>query len=567
MTIEIIIGVVSTVVTVLALFFDVPQKIHISKKKFIFLSVLISFVICLIVSLLDCSGENTNLIKNNDREQSNFYVEDSSVSSAETAQTSNDSKFYVEDSSVSSAETTQTSNDSTLIEKDGSSSIGIVFNGFEEAQHNNDELYIDSIINSLYNVDSIICSSVSLPTIKNIKYTGDISIDGQYNDHPFIPQFSGIHRFEFSNVPNGTDFRLRVLNSGLEQLSSGYDLDNGDGLTVSLIAGETYYARVEYYNNTGSYTLNIGQKKEIIDVTGYTDFSDTIQYTDQENDYLFKANLDGVYRFEFSNVPNGTDFRLRIYNSGWEQLQSAYDLDNNDGITISLTAGEVYYIRVEQYNNIGAYTLNIGLKKAIVDITDYTQVSDTIQYTDQENDYLFKANLDGVYRFEFSNVPNGTDFRLRIYNSGWEQLQSAYDLDNNDGITISLTAGEVYYIRVEQYNNIGSYTLNVGKKKVITDITSYKIISDSIQYTNQENDYMFRAYLDGTYKFVLSNVSNGTDLQLIIYNSGWERLQSSYHLNNDDELTVSVTNGELYYIRVIQCCKSGDYTLLVEELQ
>lgn len=546
MTTEIIIGVISTVVTLLAVFFDVPEKIHISKKAFILLSIVISIVICLIVSLSDCIGKNKNSPKDNSITNSKPIIENSNGSSAGTAQTPEESMPVIED------------------DKDSNSAP---FNASEESQHNNGKLNIDSIINSLHTIDSIVDSSVYLPIIESIKYTENISTDKQYFDHLYSPQFSGTHRFEFSNVPNGTDFRLRILNSGLEQLSSSYDLDNGDGITVSLNANEIYYARVEQYNNTGSYTLNIGQKKEIIDVTNYTCISDTIQYTDQENDYLFKAYVDGVYRFEFSNVPNGTDLRLRIYNSGWEQLESAYDLDNNDGLAISLSAGEIYYIRVGQYNNIGTYTLNIGQKKAMVDITDYTQISDTIQYTDQENDYSFKAYVDGVYRFEFSNVPNGTDLRLRIYNSGWEQLESAYDLDNNDGLTVSLSAGETYFVRVAQYNNIGSYTLNIGKKKDITDITNYKIVFDSIQYTNQENDYMFRAYRDGEYRFAFSNVPNGTELNLIIYNSGWERLQSNYNLSNDEGLTVSLTNGELYYIRTTQCCKSGNYTLLVKEIK
>ena len=88
--------------------------------------------------------------------------------------------------------------------------------------------------------------------------------------------------------------------------------------------------------------------------------------------------------------------RLRIYNSGWEQIKADYDLDNGEGLTVSFAAGESYYIRVEQYREYGAYTLNIGPKKEVVNITNNTAVSDSIQYTDQENDYIFKAKLKGT---------------------------------------------------------------------------------------------------------------------------------------------------------------------------
>ena len=258
--------------------------------------------------------------------------------------------------------------------------------------------------------------------------------------------------------------RLRIYNSGWEQIKADYDLDNGEGLTVSFAAGESYYIRVEQYREIGPYTLNIGHKKEIIDLTNYTAISDSIQYTTQQNDYSYVAENDGIYRFEFSNVPNGTDLRLRIYNSGWEEMKSDYDLDNGDGLTQSLMAGESYYIRVEQYREYGAYTLNIGPKKEVVNITNNTAVSDSIQYTDQENDYIFKAKLKGTYIFIFSNVSEMSSFRLGIFNSGWEQLKSDYNIGNDEGMEVSLLEGESYYIRVTQYDGSGNYILTVERQ-------------------------------------------------------------------------------------------------------
>ena len=102
-----------------------------------------------------------------------------------------------------------------------------------------------------------------------------------------------------------------------------------------------------------------------------------------------------------------------------------------------------------------------------MDITNYTAVSDSIQYTNQENDYLYLAENDGVHRFEFSDVPNGTDLNMVIYNSGWEQLKKEYNLDNGGGLTYSLTAGETYHIRVEQYRGVGSYKLNTQTSHTI----------------------------------------------------------------------------------------------------
>ena len=533
-----IMGVISGIGTLISIHFEIKGKREITVKKFM----LIVFAVSLVVFLVS------------------FVISKKSSSSVSTTGGSDNS--ITESIDFSTSNTDSNSSDS----KDDSSSSTIIELPVNDDTSNSTirEIYMEPIKDSSCQIKSLLDYFYNAPKATTSKYIDNVSSKEQINEYQFVPQFSGIHRFEFSDVPNGIDYRLRIFNPGREEISSGNDLDNGDGLTVSMTAGETYYVIVEQYRNIGSYSLNIGRKKGIIDIADYTKVSDIIQYTDQENDYLFKAHLDGVYRFEFSDVPNGTDLSLMVFNSGWEQIGSARDLDNNDGLTVSLSAGENYYIRVKQYRNIGSYSLNIGRKKGIADITGYTIVSDSIQYSDQENDYLFKASVDGVYRFEFSDVPNGTDLSLMVFNSGWEQIGSARDLDNNDGLTVSLTAGENYYIRVKQYRNIGPYTLNIGKKKVITDITGYNVVSDSIQYTNQENDYLFKAHEDGEYRFEFSNVPNGTNLELKVFNSGWEQMRSAYNLQNGDGLTVSIANGEIYYIRVIQCNEKGNYSLSVK---
>ena len=538
MNLWVIISGISAIASLLLIFVDTKEKKHISFKKFIFLLSIVCFVVFGIDSLGNMlSGEG---IKGKDKSNSNDGVESSGASENKTES----GGIYVGLNDEKPADENPTDEE-------------------EEAVNEKEILGIDPITYNTYNADAIEDSPFEIQPNDIIELSGEISNEGQSNDYEYIPPLSGTYRFEFSNVPNGTDFRMRIYNSGWEQIEVNSDLDNGDGITKSLTAGEKYYIRVEQYRAYGPYTLNIGQKKEIYDITNYTAVSDSIQYTDQENDYLFVAENDGIYRFEFSNVPNGTDFRMRIYNSGWEQMEVNSDLDNGDGISKSLMAGEVYYIRVEQYREIGPYTLNVGQKKEIYDITNYTAVSDSIQYTDQENDYLFVAKNDGIYRFEFSNVPNGTDFRMRIYNSGWEQMEVNSDLDNGDGITKSLTAGGKYYIRVEQYRANGPYTLNIGQKKEIYDITNYTRVSDSIQYTDQENDYLFVAKSEGTYIFKFSNITEGNSFRLCVFNSGWERLKWASDLGNGSGIEVPLSEGESYYIRVSQYDGGGDYILNV----
>ena len=53
---------------------------------------------------------------------------------------------------------------------------------------------------------------------------------------------------------------------------------------------------------------------------------------------------------------------------------------------------------------------------------------------------------------------------MGVYNSGWEELKSDYNLGNDDGVEVSLSAGESYFIRVTQYNGSGNYILTAERQ-------------------------------------------------------------------------------------------------------
>ena len=422
---------------------------------------------------------------------------------------------------------------------------------------------VEKIVNVKETIEDIPGSTMEVSGINVDKLSGNIYTEKQVDEYEFVPAVSGVHRFEFSDVPEGTDLRLRILNAGRESMDYCSDADNGDGLTKNMEAGHMYYLCVEQYENVGVYTLNIGRKKELVDISGLTTVTDSIQYTDQENDYVFVPDMNGRYRFEFSNVPDGTDLRLGLYNSGWERLETNSDMDTGDGRTWNLEKGCTYYIRVSQYENVGSYTLNIGRKKELVDISSLTAVTDKIQYTDQENDYMYTPQLQGAHRFEFSDVPDGTDLRLSLYNAGWERLETNSDMDSGDGKTWYLETGRTYYIRVSQYENVGQYTLNIGRKKEVVDITYINKLSDSMQYTEQQNDYLFIPNTDKNYTFSVKNMPEEMEVRISFYNSGWERMTYST-IENGESWSADLEKGKTYYIQVSQYQALGDYILEVQ---
>ena len=302
----------------------------------------------------------------------------------------------------------------------------------------------------------------------------------------------------------------------------------------------------------------IEEKGISLDKIDIQQISDKITEEKESKKYEFTTGEAGTYRLEFSDVPQNVWFKLYLYNASMEQL-SYESGDNGDGITADLEAGTKYYFVVEQGYNTGSYTLNIGPQKPTIDISTYTSVDDSIQFTNQRNIYFFTSTEAGTYRFELSDVPQNIWFKLYLYNASMEQL-SYESGDNSDGITADLDANTEYYFVVEQGYNTGSYTLNIGSQRPAIDISTYKSVDDSTQFTNQRNIYSFTSSVAGSYRFELSNISQDAWFKFYLYNSSMEQLEYGSG-DNGDGITADLDANKKYYFVVEQGGNIGSYTL------
>ena len=328
-----------------------------------------------------------------------------------------------------------------------------------------------------------------------------------------------------------------------------------DGADVS--SNEDFSSTIELKPTTLSID-SIESNKTTIDKIDIQQISDKITAEKETKTYEFTSSEAGTYRFELSNVPQNIWFRFQLYNSSMEQLKSGSG-DNGDGITAELDANSKYYYIVEQGGNTGSFTLNIGSQKPTVDISSYTSISDSTQFTNQKNIYEFTSTEAGVYRFELSNVPQNIWFRFQLYNASMEQLKNGSG-DNGDGITADLDANTKYYFIVEQGGNTGSYTLNVGSQKPWNNISAYSSVNDNIQFTNQKNYYEFTPSASGSYRFELSNVTKDCWFRFQLYNASMEQLESGSG-DTGDGITANLDSNTNYFFVVEQGGNVGSYTL------
>lgn len=431
----------------------------------------------------------------------------------------------------------------------------------EIESYSTDSISIDPISDVKIAINSNEDNAISFENATIDQFNGSIQNEEQEDSYDFIPEIDGVYRFEFSNIPNNVSHSIYLYNSDGEELDRNTSVGNESGITANLESGQKYIVSVKHGWNTGSYTLNIGHQKPLQVISEYSQIVDSIQFRDQENDYIFVPEIDGLFRFEFSEIPNNVYHSIYVYNSGREELDRNTSIGNESGITIPLKAGQEYHIVVKQSGNIGSYKLLIGKQKPTIDISEYTIVSDSIQYTDQENIYVYIPKNDGRYRFEFANVPNDISHSIYIYNSGFEELDRNTSIGNENGLSVKLNANEIYHVAVKQSSRVGSYDLLVGSQKEILDISKYANVNDSVQFTEQQNIYTYIPNESRDVAFTFFDIPEDVTLNLYIYNSKWEELDKNTSIGNESGIVIPVNEGSTYYIVVEQSWNYGSYLL------
>lgn len=413
-------------------------------------------------------------------------------------------------------------------------------------------------------------------------YNGSLTNEDQVDIYSFTPRVTGRYRFEISGLTEGTDHKVNLVikNSGDGIVdSTDYGIMNGDGLTVKdMKAGETFQIQVKQYSGLDSYTLRIGNQKETLDITGYTIIKDIMEFKDQRNVYLFTPPTTGRYRFEISDLANGTDHKvnLLVFNSGGgEEDSTSYGIANGEGLTIAnMQAGQTYEIQVRQYSGYDSYNLNIGYQKNSIDISDYNVIADSIQYRDQKNVYFFTPTITGRYRFEISNLAKGSSNKVNLYvfnSRDGEEGSTNYGIMNGEGLTIKdMQAGETYQIQVRQCVGYDMYSLNIGLQKETVDISGYSSVSDSIQYTDQRNVYTFIPSSSGKYRFEIQDLTEGSNnkVNVLVFNSrdGEEGL-TNYGIANGEWLEIEdLQAGETYQVQVRYYSGYDSYKLITTKV-
>ncbi len=307
-------------------------------------------------------------------------------------------------------------------------------------------------------------SKYTSKSVEFITYSGSINSSDQTDTYSLDAPVTGYYRFDVSDMVNGFSVKLYIYDSSGNKIGGGSEYGNGNGVTCELVQGNSYIVKVISYTNTGNYTLTIGQQKEKIDITTKDIICDSIEYTDQQNEYTFVPTIDGVYRFDFFDVINGFTVKCYVYDSLGYKVGGGSGYGNGTGVTVELISDEVYTIKVIQYSNKGTYTLALGKQQVTQDITGENSIYGDITYIDQKNIYIYTPSSTGEYVLSLHNMSSGFFVKLYIYDSLGYKVGGGSGYGNDNKITVELTESETYTIHIIQYNNAGSYNVNISRE-------------------------------------------------------------------------------------------------------
>ncbi|WP_461246143.1 hypothetical protein [Treponema sp. R6D11] len=266
---------------------------------------------------------------------------------------------------------------------------------------------------------------------------------------------------------------------------------------------------------------------------------------------------------QYIYVNNGTSTTLlvQVYDSNNTAVGEATQFPRyTKYISMSLTPGQTYYIKVSTSYSIGnsTCTYKIGFNTSwvpppgAIQLTLDTWTDGNLPTSSDEQWFSFTATASTQYIHV--NYGMMTSLYVQVYNSsgttvGSEtQLLSSITATLSKYTSLSVTSGQTYYIRVRLYPNSGSGTYKIGftegfypPETTITQLTLNTWADGNIPTSSDEQWFYFIATASTQY----IHVDFGTLTSLYV-----DAVGSESRLDNSTYTSRSVTLGQTYYIKV-----------------
>lgn len=284
------------------------------------------------------------------------------------------------------------------------------------------------------------------------------------------------------------------------------------------------------------------------------------EYEGQEQNYKIVAPETGNYRFSF-NIDNVNKcYGYKIYSSDHNVI---YHGDNGDDVTAKLKKGEKYAFQIYQKDDLPKASISLGIPKPLQELTDNV-ISDTLEYIDQEDNFTFIAEIEGVYGIEL--ISNNVQFNYNVTlfdtsnNDKLNSVDSPSDGRHQVFLNEKLEQDKKYKIVVSVEDlpeTEFKYTLKINAPQKIQSVeTSY--ITDIFTFGGQQNEYLFNISKSAEYQVLVNDYKEPMEYKVIIYDNNRDEKIKEFR-NHDNYIMVELSENIEYKIEVQQEEEYGQY--------
>lgn len=370
---------------------------------------------------------------------------------------------------------------------------------------------------------------------------GKICGDGDERREYFIPEETGMHRFDFDTNDVNVEYRFYIYDTKNDIVDSAYS--SQEGISVYLEKEEKYTLEVscEEEGEEVQYSVSIHSPKPISDINDNI-ITNKIDYTDQEDFYTYTASTTGIYRFDFDINDVNLEYSFSLYDHKNSEMLSQYCSD--DGGTVELTEGETYKIKIAQKEGNPEYTIEISVPNRPQEVDD-NFISGEIRYTDQVDVYRYCAPRTGIYRLTYDIEDVNKEYNCVVLTKKGEELSDAKS--SYEGTTLNLEKDQEYEIHICQSSGYAKYEMEIHVPQEEKKIKN-GIIVGKISYIDQKNIYYYQADKNGivTLKFNTDNLENIYRIE--VYDRKNKNMLDVKSSSGEEEIRLE--KGEIYMVCV-----------------
>ena len=400
------------------------------------------------------------------------------------------------------------------------------------------------------------------------------------------------------------DTKAEIFNSAGE--SVGTDDDSGDEnnfrLERQLSAGDYYLKVIEYYKNSGSYSVSFTMTAPLsadrfenndnqntaknIPISGNVGTVTANFHTNTDIDW-FKFTVPVGGKRVIISTEGGRDTFAELFDRNGQSIISNDDAgtDLNAMIDTSLNQGE-FFVKIKEYNGAsGEYTVKVEFQQALtgdsyesnndqnsaknINLSGNLTTLNLSFHTGGDIDW-FKFNITGSARRVIIYTESDKDTKITVNDRQGNQI--AFNDDSGEGnnarIDATLNAGE-YFIKVEEYNNaIGNYVLKIEIQQPLTgdsyepnnemkdarmiNLTGNTTVVNANFHANNDVDW-YKIRVTTNNRPVIISTESTLDTQIEVFNA------TSSSVGSDDD------SGTDYNARAEITLPAGDYFISIKE--